>query len=226
MTKNTLSLAAIALLGIFTTSAQAQSFELDHLSLRVGATQIRPDLSSGDLSAPSFPDTQISSKSATSLAGGINYAFTEHWAIDLPMGLPFKHEIDGAGAIAGTGKLGTIKAVPATLLIQYRLMTADQQWQPYIGVGGTYARFYDGKGTAALSGITGGTPSNPTSLSQDNASSIATQIGMSVAVTKHWFLDFNAIYAPLKTTGHLTTGQSIPLTLNSTAASLSVGYHF
>ena len=42
----------------------------------------------------------------TQLAGGITYMLTDHWAVDVPLALPFKHDVIGAGAIAGVGKIG------------------------------------------------------------------------------------------------------------------------
>ena len=58
------------------------------------------------MSAPSLPSTQVDVRSATSLSGGITYAVTDQLSLDLPVALPFKHDIVGAGAIAGVGKIG------------------------------------------------------------------------------------------------------------------------
>ena len=98
----------------------------------------------------------------TQLAGGITYMLTDHWAVDVPLALPFKHNIMGAGAIAGVGKIGEVKALPISLLFQYRFMEPSAQFRPYLGAGPTYAKFYKARSTAALTSLTGGSPSNPT----------------------------------------------------------------
>ena len=87
---------------------------------RVGVTHLSPDVSSGNLSAPSFPNTKVDAGSNTQLGGGITYMVTDNLALDVPLATPFKHDLSGAGAIAGVGKLGSTKAIPATLMLQYR----------------------------------------------------------------------------------------------------------
>ncbi|HEY1092425.1 MAG TPA: OmpW family outer membrane protein, partial [Burkholderiaceae bacterium] len=98
MNKKLSTLAAVVLLAAVG-AAQAQS--AGSFSVRAGATSIMPNVTSGDLSAPSFPHTRIDVGNASQLSGGITYMWTDNIAIDLPLGLPFKHEITGAGAIDG-----------------------------------------------------------------------------------------------------------------------------
>src|ERR1700744_5059659 len=118
MKKTTLlSLAALALA---CGSAHAQS--AGQFIARIGATQITPKVDSGDLSAPSLAGTKIDVHKDTQLTGGITYMWTDNIAIDLPIGLAFKHDVVGAGAIDGVGKLGTVKSLPVTLLAQYRFL--------------------------------------------------------------------------------------------------------
>src|SRR5438477_8968120 len=110
-----IALAAAALLA---TGAQAQS--AGSILVRVGATQITPHVKSGDLTAPSLPGTQADIKSASQLSGGITYMVTDNIAVDVPLALPFTHDIVGAGAISGVGKIGEVRALPITVLGQYR----------------------------------------------------------------------------------------------------------
>lgn len=51
------------------------------------------------------------------------------------------------------------------MLTQYRFGEADSRFRPFVGAGITYGHFYKPRAMAALSGIPGGTPSNPTMLS-------------------------------------------------------------
>ncbi len=133
--KHSFSLLALAL---FAGSVQAQS--AGSFSARVGATTIRPQVESGDLSAPSRAGTQLDVGDASQVSGGLNYQWTDRIAFDLPIALAFKHDVTGAGSIAGVGKLGEVKALPVTFLVQWRLLEPDSQVQPYLGVGPTYAR--------------------------------------------------------------------------------------
>ena len=116
---------ALALLGVSAAHAQAAGSWL----LRAGLTNINPDVKSGDLSAPSLPGTKSDVEDATSLGGGVTYMVNDHFALDLPLALPFKHKLTGAGAIAGVGKIGEVKVLPATLFAQYRFGEASDRFQ-------------------------------------------------------------------------------------------------
>jgi outer membrane protein len=196
------------------------------MMLRAGATQIKPNVSSGDLSAPSFAGTQADIRANTQFAGGISYMLTDNVAVDLPLSLPFKHEVDGAGAIAGVGKIGEVRALPITLLGQYRFMEAKSAFRPYLGAGVTYAKFYKARSTAALSGLTGGTPSNPTTLSFKSKFAATLQVGASYAFTERWFLDANITHTFLKTRATLSTGQTLDAKVDPDSYSLAIGYAF
>jgi outer membrane protein len=191
-----------------------------------GVTEIRPHVDSGDLSAPSLPGTKIDVKKASSFVGGITYYWTDNISIDVPIGLPFKHDIVGAGAIEGTGKLGSVKSLPMTVLAQYRFGDANSALRPFVGAGVTYGKLFKPKATAALSGITGGTPSNPTLLSMKNKLGSTIEAGAAYNVTRDWTVSASVIKTFLKTTGSLSTGQTIETTLDPVSIKFSVGYRF
>jgi outer membrane protein len=194
--------------------------------IRAGATQIKPNVDSGDLSPPSLPGTTASVRSDTQLTGGITYMVTNNVSIDLPIPLPYKHEIDGDGAIAGVGKIGEVKALPITLLGQYRFLAPDSMLRPYVGGGVTYAKFYKEQSTAALSGLTGGTPANPTTLEVKSKFAATVQLGVSFAIDRRWFIDANVTRTFLKTTAKFSTGQTLDMKLDPNSYSLAVGYTF
>lgn len=220
----TLSLVSAGLCAVG--SAQAQSLDLSRFSARVGMTTIMPSVDSGNLSAPSFAGTKIDVGNATMASAGISYALTDSIVVDLPLGLPFKHRIVGDGAIAGVGTLGTVQALPITMTVQYRFGNRDSMIRPYVGVGGTYARFFRSRGTAALSGLTGGSPAKPTTLSMDNAGGPAAQLGAMVRLDKRWSVDASITKVRLKTTGTLSTGQTIDTRLDPAAVTIAFDYSF
>ncbi|WP_313070584.1 OmpW family outer membrane protein [Melaminivora sp.] len=214
---------ALALLAAF---GAAQAQVAGTWSVRVGGTHIKPQTRSENLTAPSFPNTKVDVGSASALTGGINYMLTDHWALDLPVGLPFKHSFYGDDAIAGVGKLGETKVVPATLFLQYRFGEANAALRPYVGLGVTYSKFFKNRSTAALSAITGGTPANPTTASIDNKFGLTPQVGLVWNFTDRMFLDVAYYKSFLKTTAHLSSGQSIGMRLNPDVVSVGIGWRF
>ncbi len=215
---------AVAALLLAGTAAQAQT--AGSLLVRGGATQIRPNVSSGDLSSPSFAGTKADIEAATQVSGGITMMLSDNVAIDLPLALPFKHDIVGAGAISGVGKIGEVKALPITLLGQYRFFEPSMPFRPYLGGGLTYAKFFKARSTAALSGLTGGTPANPTTLSVESKFALSLQVGASIALNESWFVDASLVHTFLKTRTTLSTGQTLDAKLDPNAISLGVGYKF
>lgn len=205
-------------------AAQAQS--AGAWLVRAGAMNIAPDVKSGDLSAPAFAGTKADVKSASQVGGGITYMLTDNWSVDLPLALPFKHELVGDGAIAGVGKIGEVKALPASLFGQYRFGAPSAQLRPYAGLGITYAKFFKERSTAALTALTGGTPANPTTLKVESKLTASVQLGATLALKDRWSLDAAVVYTPLKTRATLSTGQTLDMTLNPTALSLGVAYRF
>ncbi len=213
--------AAALLLGASATAQVAGT-----LSARAGFTHIAPQVKSGNLSAPSFPGTTVDVGTATSLSGGVNYMLTDNWAVDVPLALPFKHDITGDGAIAGVGKLGETKVLPVTVFAQYRFGEAEARFRPYVGLGVTYSRFFKTRTTATLNSLTGGTPANPTTASIDNKWGLTPQIGFVWTISDRWYLDAAYYKSFLKTTTHLSSGQSITTRLNPNVIAVGIGYRF
>ncbi|WP_035225489.1 OmpW/AlkL family protein [Paracidovorax oryzae] len=217
-----LAAGALALLACSGASAQVAGT----WSVRLGATHISPQVKSGNLSAPAFPNTQVDVGSDTAFTGGINYMVTDNWAVDVPFGMPFKHEFRGAGAIDGVGKVGETKVLPATVFAQYRFGEAKSAFRPYVGLGVTYAKFFKERTTATLNGLTGGTPANPTTASIDDKWGITPQIGFVWNINDKWFVDAAYYKSFLKTKTHLSSGQTIDIRLNPNVFAVGIGYRF
>jgi len=205
-------------------SAFAQS--AGSIVVYAGAAQIKPQVESGDLTAPSLAGTKVDVKKASSFVGGVTYYWTDNISIDLPIAAPFKHDVVGAGAIEGTGKLGTVKSLPMTLLAQYRFGDANSAFRPFVGAGPTYGYFFKPRATATLSGITGGTTSNPTTLSMKSRLGATLELGAAYNVTKDWSASLSVTKTFIKTTGSLSTGQTIETTLDPVSVKFGIGYRF
>lgn len=190
---------------------------------RVGVTTIAPQVNSGDLSPPAFSGTKSDVLAATQISGGVTYMLTNNVSIDVPLALPFKHDIVGRGAIEGVGKIGDVESLPMTVFVQYRFMDADAKFRPYVGLGATYAKFFNAHGTATLSALTGGTP---TTLSVESKLAATPELGATFAINDQWFVDGFVSKTFLKNRTTLSTGQTQDLTLNPIAYGISVGYKF
>jgi outer membrane protein len=221
--KTQLKFIAMAAAALAAHSAFAQS--AGSWMVRAGATRIAPQVNSGDLSAPSLPNSKNDISADTQLSGGLTYMVTDNVSIDVPVALPFKHKIYGAGALANVGQVGEVSALPVTIFVQYRFMEPNAKLRPYVGLGATYARFYNEQGSATLTALTNpGGP--PTQLSIQSKYALTPQIGATLAVDARWFVDvfYSKTYLSNRTT--LSTGQSIDMTLDPNAYGVSVGYKF
>jgi outer membrane protein len=220
------ALSALAAVASLTMSSNALAQSQGSWLVRGGIMQLAPQVTSGNLSAPSLPGAQSGVSNSTQIAGGITYMLSNSVAIDLPLALPFKHNLYGAGTIAGVGKIGDTKAIPATVMVQYRFGEANGMFRPYLGLGVTYAKFDGEHTTAALSGLTGGTPLTPTTLSIQSKLAATMQVGASYKIDERWFVDGSITKTPLKTRNTLSTGQTLDITLNPIGVSLGVGKKF
>jgi outer membrane protein len=222
--KNFLLAAALLTLGANAFAQSASSW-----SASVGVTHIAPAVDSGNLTSlpqhGTLANTQVGVNSNTQLTGALNYMATDHLALHLPLGTGFKHEVSGAGSIAGVGKLVDTKALPITLIAQYRFMEANAVFRPYLGVGVSYVKFYKEKGTALLTALT-----NPggaaTGVSFESKLAPTFQLGGVFNLSEKWFLDASYCKTLLKTRATLTTGQTIDVRLNPSSYTLQVGYKF
>jgi len=221
--KNTFD--SIAVLALALSAQAAFSQTAGTWMARVGAATIAPQVSSGNLTAPSFPNTMGDVGAASQIAGGISYMYSDHVSVDLPLALPFTHKLYGAGALANAGQIGEVQALPLTVFFQYRFMEPSAAFRPYVGVGPTYAYFFNEKGSGALTAMTnpGGTP---TTLKIDPQFTYSAQIGATYALNEKWFVDVFYSKTPLKTKNTYSTGQTLDITLDPVSYGVSVGMKF
>jgi outer membrane protein len=221
--KTTMKFIAVAAI-LTTSTAFAQT--AGTWMARVGVTTIAPQVSSGFLSAPDYMGgTKADVSSNTQISGGITYMYTDNLSVDVPLALPFKHQIIGDGALKGAGDLAEVKALPFTVLLQYRFMEPNAKFRPYVGLGATYAYFYDATGSGRLTATTnpGGAP---TSLSVDSKWGLTAQIGASISLNDKWFVDLHYSKTNLSTTTNFSTGQHLDIALDPVSYGIDVGYKF
>jgi len=222
--KNTVKLLALAAALTVASAASAQQSAGTWLGT-LGINKITPKVESGDVSAPALPGTKADVGTDTKPRFAIAYMVTDNISAELDLGLPYKHDLIGAGAIQGTGKLGTSEVLPPTAFVQYRFLPANSMFRPYVGLGITYAMFQKETGSGQLTALlnTGGPG---TTFKLDDKWAVSYQIGGTVKINEKWFIDATVIKTKLKTMVHFSTGQTQDVRLDPLAVSVSVGYNF
>ena len=151
--------------------------------------------------------------------------YTDNISIDVPLALPFTHKLYGAGALAGAGQIGEVQALPMTVFFQYRFMEADSQFRPYVGIGATYAYFFNEKGGAALTAMTN--PGGPTTtIKVDSKFTVTPQIGLTYAINDKLFVDVFYSKTMLQTRNTFSTGQTLDVTLDPASYGITIGTKF
>jgi len=224
MKKQSIAFAVVATAALCGAGA-AQAQVAGQYMIQLGWNKIMPKVKSDDLSPPSLPGSKIDIKSASALFFTGTYMITDDISVEALGGLPYQHDIVGAGAVAGVGKIGSIHQISPTVLLQYRFLAADAPFRPYIGAGPTFAKFYGTKGSAALTAVTNpGGP--PTTIGGDTEWGFTTQLGGAYKIDKHWFIDAAILKTFISTKATLSTGQTTSAKLNPVAINASVGYTF
>jgi outer membrane protein len=222
-----LRIAIVTVLICAANAAMAQDWQnLHNWSVKVGINKITPKVQSDDMSASSQPGTKIGVGSNSQPIFTVAYAFDSKVSAELVLGTPYKHDIYGAGSIAGVGKTGTVKSMPPTLFAQYHFLEEQSKLRPYVGLGLTYAYFYDETGSGALTALTNTGSSTPTTFSVDSAWGLSSQVGVVYKIDEKWFGDLVVTKTFLKTTAHFSTGQTVNMRLDPVALAFSVGYRF
>ncbi|NML43957.1 OmpW family protein [Ramlibacter sp. G-1-2-2] len=192
----------------------------------IGATRIAPNTSSGTLSPPAAPNTQVDVGADTQPTLSIGRMITDNWSVEVPIGFGYKHSIKGAGAIDGVGTIATVKSLPITVFAQYRFLEPTAQFRPYAMLGLTYAYFYDEQGSATLNAVNPANPPGGTGVSVDSKFGFTPGVGVTARINDRWFVDLQYARSFLKTTTHLSSGQSIDTKLDPDVFRIAVGYLF
>jgi outer membrane protein len=183
-------------------------------------------VSSDALTPPSSPGTTVDIGANTQPTLAVGRMLTDHWAVEVPIGGGYKHSITGTGAIAGVGEIGTVKALPASVFVQYRFLAPTARIRPYAMLGLTYAKFYGERGSATLNSINPLNPPGGTTLSVESRFALTPGFGVMAMINDKWFVDLQYERSLLKTTTTLSTGQSISTRINPDVYQISVGMLF
>jgi outer membrane protein len=139
----------------------------------------------------------------------ISYFFTKNIAAELVLTWPQNVNIN-----AGNTKIGQIKALPPSLLVQYHF-TDLGAFKPYVGVGVNYTRFYNIH-NFDLPGV---------HIDQDSFGLVG-QVGLDYVIDKNWSVNIDAKYIHMNTEVHSGSTNLGKLDLNPVTVGIGVGYRF
>jgi outer membrane protein len=141
------------------------------------------------------------------------YFFTPNLATELVLTYPQKHTL-----YSGTTKIGTLKHLPPTLLLQYHL-TGLGAIRPYVGMGLNATNFSD---VQFEPGVVAALHPNVKRMSYGAAA----QIGADYALGGGWLLNFDVKKVQLKTTVYSGTATAGTFKVDPLLVSLGVGMRF
>ena len=203
----TLVAAMAALASLAPIAAQAQSSGENPWMVRVRAVDLL--WQNGQTGAVQSLD--VKAKNQVIPEFDVSYFFTKNIAAELVLTYPQTIQID-----AGGSKLGTIKALPPSLVLQYHF-TDFGAFKPYVGAGVNYTIF------SSRNNLGNG------AYSVDNSSFGAVgQIGMDYMFDKNWGLNVDVKYATMATNVTTTSNgaNAGKLTLNPWMPAVGVTYKF
>lgn len=220
-------------------SGQALAYEQGDWVVRAGATLVEPDEDSGNLafngSVSGFNNaieasssSGLSVDSSTQLGLTFEYMLTDNWGIELLAATPFEHTASGTGALSGL-EIADAKQLPPTLMGIYHF-NANEQWQPYVGLGLNYTIFFQedtthaADATLATLGLT-----NP-DVEIDDSWGLSAQAGVDYHVDEQWHVNASVRWVDIDTDVEVTFdgGHKITtdLDVDPLVYSIMVGYTF
>jgi outer membrane protein len=209
--KLVLGLAVAATCGMANT---AMALDKGDWIVRLGVAQVRPDVSSD--TTPNVAGGKVDVDNGTSLSINVGYMLTRNLALDILGALPFKHDINGDGALSGVGKVAETKHLPPTVGLQYHFQP-KASIRPYVGAGINYTKFFSIKETGVLSSDR---------LSLDDSWGLAAQAGVDFDINKKWFGNVDVRYIKIETTANSDTTGEFDVKLDPWVVGVSIGTTF
>jgi outer membrane protein len=207
------------------TSSMAYAHEKGNLILRAGPALVEPNEESTSIRI-NQPDlgyvygAKVGIDNDVQLGLTATYMMTDKIGIGLLAATPFTHDIVGAGAISGVGKLGETMHLPPTLTAQFFLADPEDKFQPYIGAGINYTTFFNEKTTQTLTDSIGvlaslaqtpvdGVVATSTKLKLDDSFGAALELGFDFALTENIGLNASFWYIDIETEAKITAQTNV-----------------
>jgi len=231
LNNSALPMAAAASVALFCAST-ALADDAPNNSLRLGSYSVFYHTSADNIAGPYVPPgVNLESENLTTLYVGYIRHVWSRFDAELALGYPPLAKIKGVGPTTvgsvpyNNVEVSSARWIAPTLFIEYRLLSENYAWQPFIGVGVNYTTFYDRTTTAAGNAAFGG----PTRLSLSASVGPAATVGVGYHVSGPWHVyasysiaqvksDLTANTAGVERTTHISFGPQVLI--------LSLGYSF
>lgn len=138
----------------------------------------------------------------------LTYMLRDNIGLEVLGALPFSHDITLNGS-----KIAETKQLPPTVSLQYHFIPKGDI-RPYVGIGINYTTFFSEKATATI-----------TSISLDDSTGLAAQVGVDGDINKEWFWNADLRYINIETTAKTNIG-NIDVEINPWVISIGAGIRF
>ena len=156
-----------------------------------------------------------SADSAATPALSVGYFLSDEytWFVEaFVLAAPLKVTVQGDG-VNGSGRPNGIngadiinaKLLPPTAILGRYFGGANDRIRPFVGIGGSYAMFFDVRATEALNRYQGGASSGDTTITIKNALGFGPFLGVRTALDDDWHLNFSVGKLRYKTEATLIT---------------------
>lgn len=160
--------------------------------LRVGAAQVSPN---DDSSTVLGANDGVSVDSATGVGFSGTWMLSDNWGLEVLAALPFTHDINGSGDLAGL-PIGETKQLPPTVSFQYYPEFGSDDFSPYFGLGVNYTKFFDEKASGELKTALG---TDDVQLELDDSFGLAGQVGADWKISDDFYFNTAVWYVDIDT---------------------------
>lgn len=226
------SLAAVAAVAALFGGTCARADESYNNSVRLGSLSVFYHTSADNLAGPYVPPgVNQKAENVVTLYGAYVRTLSTRFDVELTVGWPPLVSTKGVGP----AKLGSVRYngeviasarwIAPSLLVEYKFLSANSMFRPFIGFGTTFVSFYDRELSAEGQAAAGG----PTKLSLSNSIGPAGTVGVSGHIGGHWNAYVSYSIARVETDLTANTEGVIRTThisFGPQAVVLAVGYSF
>ncbi len=224
--------AMFATLALLAGTAPAHADDLYSNSVRLGAYFVFYHVKADDITGPYVPPgVNIKVKDLQTLYAAYVRRLSSRFDLEFAFGLPPVTKTYGRGpatlgSVPYNGvEISTARWFAPTVLFNYKFLSENSAFRPYIGVGFNYTNFYDRNSTAGGDAASGG----PTKLSLTPSWGPAATVGLSYRIAAHWSVYASYSLSRVKTKLSADTAGVIRTTRISfgpQALVVSAGYSF
>ena len=174
-------------------TAEAVADAIRDMVVRGGYAAVNPDSSSDEV----FPnvlgaDRRVEADDGEALGISLTYMLNSNVGIEVLAATPFKHDINGAGALDGVD-IGETEHLPPTVSVQYNL-DVNENISVYGGLGINYTVFFS-ENADDLEGVLGA----DMELELDDSWGLAVSAGVDYKIDEQWGINAGVYWIDIDT---------------------------